>query len=486
MTISIDATASKSAGVPLPDLVTPLDRRSARRLLIFQNPGRVSRHYMEGVTNAARRLGVEHIVCELGPIWRQGQTDPVGPTKEMGDLVRRERIGAVVSYVCNGLAEFACTRYPDGRLASFFETMGVPHLMLWTDHPQWFKEKAALTPEAQPLFRSPNNHHFLKSEAAADEVRQILGWANCHGLAVAEDPEMIQPAVGVDPDYDVVAILGSAPSLDQRIKPFLEHDDPDVGAITSIVADAVRSQLDALWRRDVPNVLQAEMIELGRQWTELRERDVRTAAVRHIPALAANHPDAFGWLKSNFRTYFDAVEILWEFGQWQRTFVLAYLGRHFKVGVFGADWTSVGLGGGEWVDYSGQASAYARGRVAINISQGSDEEGVSHKPFQIAASSVPIVHIDRKGLSELFEVGREIEVFNTPQEARQVIGELLADPARRKAMGQASRARLQRDHTWERRLEKMFCLAGIRLEAFRNSESSESASTTRTAAVGAL
>jgi hypothetical protein len=77
----------------------------------------------------------------------------------------------------------------------------------------------------------------------------------------------------------------------------------------------------------------------------------------------------------------------------------------------------------------------------------------------------------------------ELEVFNTPQEARDVIDELLADPARRKAMGEASRARLQRDHTWERRLEKMFSLAGIPLEAFQDGGSSDSVSTARTAAL---
>ena len=97
-----------------------------------------------------------------------------------------------------------------------------------------------------------------------------------------------------------------------------------------------------------------------------------------------------------------------------------------------------------------RASSTPRGKVAINISQGNEEEGASHKPFQIAASGVAQVHIDRKGLSDYFEPHREIELFETPAQARRVIAELLADDDRRIAMGAAARQRLLREHTWGR------------------------------------
>jgi spore maturation protein CgeB len=147
--------------------------------------------------------------------------------------------------------------------------------------------------------------------------------------------------------------------------------------------------------------------------------------------------------------------------------VLRYLARFFRVGVFGSDWSSVGIGGGGWVDYANQAAAYARGKVAINISQAGEEEGVSHKPFQIAAAGVPMVHIHRRGLDELFDVGREIEAFATPRQARDTVAALLNDPKRRTAMAAAARSRLERDHTWSNRLLTMFDRAGVSLDTFR-------------------
>ena len=119
------------------------------------------------------------------------------------------------------------------------------------------------------------------------------------------------------------------------------------------------------------------------------------------------------------------------------------------------------------MEYRGQASAYARGKVAINISQGSEEEGVSHKPFQIAASGVPLVHIDRKGLAECFDPTTEVAVFDTPAEAREIIGELVRDPDRRSAMASAARQRFERDHTWAQRLTSMFELASLPIREFQ-------------------
>lgn len=441
--------------------------RRPSRLLIFMNPGRVSRHYVEGIRRAAVQLGIHSLACELEPIWARGQAGKAEITRAMIEVARRERIGAVIGYVYNGSVDFQFSVDENGRARSLWEALGIPHLMVWTDHPQWASEKSALHPDFSAILASSNNHHFMKSESAAIEINRVLGWANCHGLPVAEDPELVAPVPGMDPEFDVAAIVGSPPEMDGRLERFLNDDDPDIGAIMSIVAGDVRSRLAALWAQDAPRSLIPGLTRFGEAWTAARAADMDRASIRHLLELEPDHRDAVKWLTAMPATYFAAIEHLWRLGNWQRTFVLRYLARYYRVGVFGSDWSSVGIGGGGWVDYADQAAAYARGRVAINISQAGEEEGVSHKPFQIAAAGVPMVHIRRRGLDELFEVGAEIEAFDTPRQARDTIAALLNDPKRRAAMAAAARSRMERDHTWSNRLTAMFDRAGISIGAFR-------------------
>jgi len=447
--------------------IAPPRGTAPSRLLVLQNPGRVSRHYLEGIINAASRLGIEHRVCELGPVWERKRQDIAGLTRNMAEIIRRERVAAVLSYICNGMTDFECRDLGDGRIQSVFGRLGVRHLMLWTDHPQWANEKAALAARLQPLLRSPNNVHFVKSDAAALELRRVLGWSNCFGIPMGEDAELIRPINNQTPEFDLVAILGSPPRPEPVLESFLDQEAPNLDAMTWVVAKTVREALEQIWQRDVPPALQPEMRAMGDSWVDRRAGDILTASVRHLPTLQREHAEAVHWLLDNPRTYFDAVEQLWRLTGWQRTFYLRYLGKYFRVAVFGSDWSSVGIGGGGWVPYHEQARYYARAKVAINISQGGEEEGLSHKPFQIAAAGVPMVHVYRKGLEDCFALGQEVIPFTTPVEAREAVAMLIHDDDRRAALAAAARHRLERDHTWGKRLTEMFRLANLELDSFR-------------------
>ena len=449
-------------------LIAPAPATGPSRLLVLQNPGRVSRHYLEGLINAASRLGIEHRVCELEPIWERKHHDIAGLTGAMTDLIRQQGIRVVLSYICNGMTDFECRDLGGGRVQSLFEQLGVRHLMLWTDHPQWANQKNALIPQLQPLLRSANNVHFVKSEAAAIELRELLGWANCFSLPMGEDAEILRPVEGVTPDYDLAAIVGSPPQPIPLLEPFLEHDEPDQEVMVSLVAQDVRTELDRIWDRDVPPELRLQLHKLGRDWLDRRASDLETASVRHLPQLESDHPAAVAWLRVHPTTYFDAVEQLWRLTGWQRTFYIRYLARHFCVAVFGSDWSSVGVPGGGWVPYHDQPHYYARAKVALNISQAGEEEGMSHKPFQIAASGVAMAHVYRKGLEDCFEIDREIMAFHTPAEARQAVATLIRDDDLRAELAHAARRRLERDHTWDRRLIDMFQRAGLDFNAFNS------------------
>jgi hypothetical protein len=308
----------------------------------------------------------------------------------------------------------------------------------------------------QPILRNEYLHHFVKSEMAAEEIHDLLGWPNCHGLPVAEDPEQLKPVRNVEPEFDVVAVVGSVAKPIAGLERFLNDEAPDVNAISRIVADGVNQKLSALWHDRAETNVRLHLQSFGEAWVEARRESPLIGSYRLFTGMEADHTEACTFLRANPLVYFDAIECLWDLGNWQRTFVLMHLARRFKVGVFGADWSSVGLGGGAWVNHHDQPAAYARGRIAINISQAGEEEGLSHKPFQIAASGVAMLHINRKGVSDCFTLDEEIALFDTPGEARAIVAALLADPDRRASMAGAARRRLCRSHTWSHRLREMF------------------------------
>ena len=431
------------------------------KLLVLLNPGRVTRNCLIDMATAAATIGLSTVTYEIGNVWATPQNQRDAHARHIATMLDNERVTAVLSYTYNGLFDWPAPPRSDGRPQSLFESVGIPHLLWWTDHPQWASKKAALRVDLQPLLASSNCHHFVKSEAAARELREVLRWPNCYELPVAESAARLSPATGVEADYDVVAIVGGPPQLDPRLEPFLEQDDPDENAILSILAQDVREHLRKIVTDHAPQHIAAALRGLCDAWLSARCRQPKTASVRVLDQIAVDHAAAVEWLFAQPRVYFDIIERLWDLGRWQRSFVLAYLARHFKVGVFGADWSSIGLSGSQWVDSDQQAAVYARGRIAINISQGSEEEGISHKPFQIAASGVPMLHIDRMGLSDCFQPGREVAIFNTAREAKEAVAMLLANEQQRQDMADRARKRLCDEHTWGHRVARMLQLSGV-------------------------
>src|ERR1700722_17845122 len=165
---------------------------NGRKLLILLNGGKMSRNYLLGLSNAAKRMGIEHACVEIDQIRASMQQNQSAAIAQLDSLLVAQRIGAVLSYTLNG-----CDLPGDnaaGNFRTFFEVRGIPHLMYWTDHPQWAMEKRALQPALQPAFRSANCFHFVKTAAHAMELNRILGWPNCLDVPLACDPDQIRPA----------------------------------------------------------------------------------------------------------------------------------------------------------------------------------------------------------------------------------------------------------------------------------------------------
>lgn len=430
-------------------------------LLFLLNPGDFSRHYLTGMMAAASQLGWRVSAPELDPIWRTNHTEMKPDGQDLTRTLREQNVRAVIGSSLNGLLEWPTSTMPDGRRCGFFERRGVKQLMWWTDHPHWASERIGLREDLQDLLRSPNNHHFVKSPVAARELREVLSWANCHGVPVAEDPEQLRPAANVDIEHDVVAIVGSPPRFVDEISPFLDDDDPDPVAIARAVAPIVQRKLTDIWNTTAPVDLRPALGRLSLRWIDAKARERWAGSHRLLHRLMVNEPGAVEWLLATPRAYFPAVEAMWDLAHWERTFTLMYLARRFRVGVYGSDWSGAGFSCTERVAHVDQPSIYARGVVAINVSQGNDEEGLSHKPFQMAACGMPMIHQQVNGLGDCFTPGSEVLTFSRPAEAREAVARLIRNRPFRGQLARGARERLLRDHTWRERLAHMLELAGI-------------------------
>ena len=452
------------AGLNPRDQVIPVENRP-QRVLVLQNPGKFTRHYLADIAEALNALGIEPVTMELSEVWEASNR---GETIDASPLARRLaelNVRAVVGSGMNGVFEWPMVRESDGRPIPLFEQIGIPHLLWWTDHPQWACERQALRPELQAAFQSPNCHHFVKNDQAAEELRTVLHWPNCYGLPVAENACRLKPVENVEPEYDVVSIIGSPPVLDEKIEALLSDDDPSVTQIQSIIADSVEPELASVWEHHAPSNLRDDAVAFGKAWINARKQEANIGNLGIVNGLAESHPEVVDWLLSTHMAYFEALEKMWAFGSWQRIFYTRFAAKYFTVGVFGHEgWREAGIPGGGWVEHDDMPSVYAKGRLALNVTQRGDEEGVAHKPFQIAASGVPMLHNDVPGLADCFAPDFEVVRFDSPARLRESIQTLLDNDELRRSMGRAARERLKREHTWRHRLPQMFALAGIRLQ----------------------
>lgn len=441
---------------------------SENRLLILLNPGKQSRHYMLGLARAADAIGVSHVCVEMAPLWARcagagpsGWAERARVQVELARLVRRERLTHVLGYAWNGVFDFGLlSAEPDDAGEPLFAALGLKHIQLWTDHPNWFHGGEALQPELARLLDHPNHIHILKSESAAAEAGAVLGWRNTLAMPMAEDYENLRVRGGERPVHDVVAIIGGGGPLVDEAAAWVGHDAPDVGAICAAVAERVLERW-ARWARkqDGRDVSGEALVALGEALVAERISKREDAMWRLAAGLDEAHARALGWLRADATRWYSAMERLRQVTDWRRGFMLAWLAQRVDVGLYGASAAAMGIsqpaGAEEWVEYESQASVYARGRVAININAGHDEEGCTHKPFQVAASGVACVHHATRGIEDVFEPGREIELFDSPAGVLETVRRLAGDERMRRDLGAAMHERAKGEHTWEARLGTM-------------------------------
>ena len=97
---------------------------------------------------------------------------------------------------------------------------------------------------------------------------------------------------------------------------------------------------------------------------------------------------------------------------------------------------------------------YARHLASLNVrNEFNVLTGLNQRNFQPYLTATPLVTDDQDDLPLCFQPGAEAFVWRSADELNEIYGRLLAEPDEARRVGEAGRARVLADHTFDRRLE---------------------------------
>ena len=108
-----------------------------------------------------------------------------------------------------------------------------------------------------------------------------------------------------------------------------------------------------------------------------------------------------------------------------------------------------------------KAKAFLSAKIVINTMHFTEFEGVNCTLFEAAGCGAFQIADWKPALPELFEPGREIVTFRTRRELKEKVDYYLARPEERREIAARACTRAHRDHTYQKRLQKMFELMGL-------------------------
>jgi len=125
---------------------------------------------------------------------------------------------------------------------------------------------------------------------------------------------------------------------------------------------------------------------------------------------------------------------------------------------FGSDWPN------GRISTEKMAEHFARSRIVLGvgtIGHCSDFYSLKMRDFDGPMSGSLYITHDNIDLYDLYDIGKEIITYQTPEECSEKINYYLKHQDEAAIIAKAGRKRAVRDHTWEKRFEKMFKTLGI-------------------------
>jgi glycosyltransferase involved in cell wall biosynthesis len=110
------------------------------------------------------------------------------------------------------------------------------------------------------------------------------------------------------------------------------------------------------------------------------------------------------------------------------------------------------------LSYSQWRQFCCRSKINLNITRWSHTNvyaSSTSRPFELASFGSCIVSQPYNGIEEWFEIGKEMFIVNSTEEAIETYRRLLNDATKRDEMGKKARARVLREHTFKHRASEL-------------------------------
>jgi spore maturation protein CgeB len=157
--------------------------------------------------------------------------------------------------------------------------------------------------------------------------------------------------------------------------------------------------------------------------------------------------------------------VIWESTRRYRAACVERTMVHGPLLVGDAGWTDTFAGEGtrwrrlpELAYYDQLPDFYPLSDVNFNATSLQMKGAVNQRVFDVPACRAFLLTDARRQMERLFEPGREVAVYGSPEEAGELLARYLADPAARAALARAGRKRVLAEHTYPRRMTELFAV----------------------------
>jgi len=320
----------------------------------------------------------------------------------------------------------------EGRLAELLERLGLPLASWFVDNPQLILSRyQGLVQPGTALFTWD-----------ADNVPSLraAGYAHVHYLPLATDVHRFRPG------------LASGP----------ESWRAEVSFVGDSMASAVAESLAAC--AAVPE-LAGRYQRIAAGFGGASERDVDAYLSAAHPALAERLrvlPDPALRLACESLLTWEATR------QYRRACVTALASLSPLIAGDESCWRAV------WSELPASAPAarflprldyyedlprfYPMSRVSLNCTSRQMKGAVNQRVFDVPACGGFVLTDRREQLDRLFEPGREVVVYDAPEEIPELAARCLKDAGLRERVGAAARTRILAEHTYGHRLQELLAI----------------------------
>ena len=382
--------------------------RRVRRLLLFQSGYFLDRELL----NAAREMNLD---CSVWHFKRSLSADGDN-YRELLKIIRDSRPDLVLTV--NHLGFDA-----EGLLDELFSRLGLPAASWFVDSPVFIMGRSRPGPGVQAFSWDRDYLPFLRRQ----------GFAGVHYLPLASDAEIFKsPGPSASPPARELAFVGD--SLSAATDKCLDQLNLDR---TGPAADDFLAAVDAL----------AEDFLAGPELLPAQEALLRLAEkfdLHRRPEYQIPLGSLVTWRASRLWRLKILQALPWP--------KLTVAGDRHWAGL-------LGLGPGRLLEpldyYRDLAQFYQGSRINLNITSAQMKTGLNQRVFDVPAAGAFLLTDWREQLGEVFEPGREVVTYQSPEEARSLAAWYGAHERAREKVVRAARRRVLGGHLYRHRLEQI-------------------------------